>query len=102
MYRSIVPVRRRGHPRSGVVAARGRCHPDGMAVARPPVSTATVQRGALLRAALKRMCRATGLPVTFGGMVSSGGRSMPLTEFVGIRTDALSGLVIGAGNGLGG
>ncbi|WP_433170210.1 LuxR C-terminal-related transcriptional regulator [Actinoallomurus sp. CA-150999] len=66
------------------------------------MSTATVQRGVLLRAALKRMCRATGLPVTFGGVVVPGGRSMPLTEFVGIRTDALSGLVIGAGNGLGG
>lgn len=58
--------------------------------------------GAVLHAALGGMRRVTGLPVTFGGVVSSGGRSVRLTEFAGTCTGALRGLVITAGNGLGG
>src|SRR5579859_4686365 len=58
--------------------------------------------GAVLHAALNRMRRVTGLPVTFGGAVSRGGQSVRLTELAGTRTGALRGLVITAGNGLGG
>lgn len=58
--------------------------------------------GAELHAALNRMRRVTGLPVTFGGAVSRGGHSVRLTEFAGTCTGALRGLVITAGNGLGG
>jgi LuxR family transcriptional regulator, regulator of acetate metabolism len=57
---------------------------------------------AVLHAALSRMRRVTGLPVTFGGGVSRGGESVRLTEFAGTCTGALRGLVIMAGNGLGG
>lgn len=60
------------------------------------------ERRELLRTALTRMRRVTGLPVGFGGEVSSTGGGLRLTEFEGIRTDALHGLVISAGNGLGG
>jgi DNA-binding CsgD family transcriptional regulator len=55
-----------------------------------------------LRAALGRIRRATGLPVAFGGEVSAEGRTMRLTDFAGTVTTALNGLVIAAGNGLGG
>jgi DNA-binding CsgD family transcriptional regulator len=55
-----------------------------------------------LSAALGRIRRATGLPVAFGGEVAAGGRTMRLTDFAGTVTTALSGLVITAGNGLGG
>ncbi|AGL20101.1 helix-turn-helix transcriptional regulator [Actinoplanes sp. N902-109] len=53
-------------------------------------------------AALGRIRRATGLPVAFGGAVSADGRAMRLTEFAGTVTPALNGLVVSAGNGLGG
>jgi LuxR family transcriptional regulator, regulator of acetate metabolism len=55
-----------------------------------------------LHAALGRIRRATGLPVAFGGAVSAEGRTMRLTDFTGTLTHALNGLVITAGNGLGG
>jgi LuxR family transcriptional regulator, regulator of acetate metabolism len=55
-----------------------------------------------LHAALGRIRRATGLPVAFGGAVSAEGRTMRLTDFAGTLTSALNGLVITAGNGLGG
>lgn len=55
-----------------------------------------------LSAALGRVRRITGLPVAFGGLVAAGGRHMRLTEFAGTATVALHGLVVGAGNGLGG
>jgi DNA-binding CsgD family transcriptional regulator/GAF domain-containing protein len=55
-----------------------------------------------LHAALGRVRRATGLPVAFGGAVTPDGRSMRLTDFAGTLTTALNGLVITAGNGLGG
>lgn len=58
--------------------------------------------GAVLHAALSRIRRMTGLPVTFGGAVSGRGQSVRLTELAGTRTSALRGLVITAGNGLGG
>jgi len=53
-----------------------------------------------LLAALGRIRRATGLPVAFGGAVT--GRAMRLTDFAGTLTTALNGLVVEAGNGLGG
>ncbi|MGH3192439.1 MAG: helix-turn-helix transcriptional regulator, partial [Streptosporangiaceae bacterium] len=73
-----------------------------MAVTHVPAGTAMPDHGAVLHAALSRMRRVTGLPVTFGGAVSRGGQSVRLTEFAGTRTGALRGLVITAGNGLGG
>ncbi len=73
-----------------------------MAVTHLPAGIAAQERRELLRAALGRMRRVTGLPVTFGGEVPAGGRGVRLTEFAGTRTDVLSGLVINAGNGLGG
>lgn len=73
-----------------------------MAVTHLPAGIAAHERRELLRAALGRMRRVTGLPVAFGGEVSAGGRGVRLTEFAGTRTDVLSGLVINAGNGLGG
>jgi DNA-binding CsgD family transcriptional regulator/GAF domain-containing protein len=56
----------------------------------------------VLHIALGRLRRVTGLPVAFGGAVSAEGRTMRLTEFAGTLTGALNGLVITAGNGLGG
>lgn len=55
-----------------------------------------------LSAALGRIRRVTGLPVAFGGVVAPGERGMRLTEFAGTATVALHGLVVSAGNGLGG
>jgi DNA-binding CsgD family transcriptional regulator len=55
-----------------------------------------------LRAALGRVRRVTGLPVAFGGAVTPDGRTMRLSDFAGTVTTALDGLVIAAGNGLGG
>jgi DNA-binding CsgD family transcriptional regulator len=55
-----------------------------------------------LQAALGRVRRATSLPVAFGGAVTPDGRTMRLTDFAGTMTNALNGLVIAAGNGLGG
>jgi LuxR family transcriptional regulator, regulator of acetate metabolism len=57
---------------------------------------------AVLHAALSRMRRVTGLPVTFGGAAARGGQSVRLTELAGTRTSALRGLAITAGSGLGG
>jgi DNA-binding CsgD family transcriptional regulator/GAF domain-containing protein len=56
----------------------------------------------VLQAALGRIRRVTGLPVAFGGAVAAGSRTMRLTDFAGTVTTALNGLVITAGNGLGG
>ncbi|MFC5826454.1 helix-turn-helix transcriptional regulator [Nonomuraea insulae] len=55
----------------------------------------------LLRAALSRMRHTTGLPVLFAGALSTNG-TVRLTELSGTRTDALRGLAIRAGHGLGG
>jgi DNA-binding CsgD family transcriptional regulator len=55
-----------------------------------------------LRKALVRIRQVSTLPVVFGGVVSRDGRNVRLTEFTGISTDALRGLVITAGTGLGG
>ena len=55
-----------------------------------------------LSAALGRVRRVTGLPVAFGGAVVPDGRAMRLTDFAGTITLALHGLVVSAGNGLGG
>ncbi|MFF5293123.1 helix-turn-helix transcriptional regulator [Paractinoplanes globisporus] len=55
-----------------------------------------------LPAALGRIRRVTGLPVAFGGVVSADGRQLRLSEFAGTATPALHGLIVSAGNGLGG
>ncbi|GIE93357.1 helix-turn-helix transcriptional regulator [Paractinoplanes rishiriensis] len=55
-----------------------------------------------LPAALGRIRRVTGLPVAFGGVVAADGRHMRLSDFAGTATPALHGLVVCAGNGLGG
>jgi DNA-binding CsgD family transcriptional regulator len=55
-----------------------------------------------LSAALGRVRRITGLPVAFGGRVGANGRQLRLTDFAGTATPALHGLVVSAGNGLGG
>lgn len=56
----------------------------------------------VLQAAMGRLRRITGLPVAFGGPVAADGRLLRLTGFAGTATTALHGLVIAAGNGLGG
>lgn len=73
-----------------------------MAVTRSPAGSSAPRLDVLLRAALGRIRQATGLPVTFGGAVSPAGRDVRLTELAGTRSTALRGLVIRAGNGLGG
>ncbi|MFI7544302.1 LuxR C-terminal-related transcriptional regulator [Actinoplanes sp. NPDC049599] len=55
-----------------------------------------------LSATLSRVRRVTGLPVAFGGTVAPDGRAMRLTDLAGTVTLALHGLVVSAGNGLGG
>ena len=55
-----------------------------------------------LPAALGRIRRVTGLPVAFGGVVSADLRQMRLSDFAGTATGALHGLIVSAGNGLGG
>ncbi|MEQ4719458.1 LuxR C-terminal-related transcriptional regulator [Nonomuraea sp. B19D2] len=52
--------------------------------------------------AVGRLRRATGLPVAFGGVVGGRSQGVTLTEFSGTLTGALRGLVVSAGNGLGG
>jgi DNA-binding CsgD family transcriptional regulator/GAF domain-containing protein len=56
----------------------------------------------ILHAAMGRIRRGTALPVAFGGPVGALGRTMRLTDFTGTHTTALNGLLIAAGNGLGG
>lgn len=56
----------------------------------------------MLETALERVRRISGLPVAFGGLVSPDGRSLRLNDFAGTTTPALQGLVVSAGNGLGG
>src|SRR2546430_14965483 len=73
-----------------------------MGVTHLAAGRAARERRGVLGGGLGRMRQVTGLPVAFGGEVSAAGRGVRLTEFAGTRTDALSGLVINAGNGLGG
>ncbi|MEV6868180.1 LuxR C-terminal-related transcriptional regulator [Streptosporangium subroseum] len=73
-----------------------------MAVTPPPSGAVAQQPGVLMRAALGRMRQVTGLPVLFGGAVSSASRTVCLSVFAGTTTNALRGLAIHAGNGLGG
>ncbi|CAM3667795.1 helix-turn-helix transcriptional regulator [Nocardiopsis rhodophaea] len=54
-----------------------------------------------IRAALPRLRRDSGLPVVFGGAAGSGGR-VRYSELTGTRTDAIRGLVVEPGRGLGG
>ncbi|MDI5971703.1 LuxR C-terminal-related transcriptional regulator [Streptomyces sp. SL13] len=53
-----------------------------------------------LRRALRRIRAATGLPVAFGGL--SGPHGFRITETAGTVTQALTGLAISAGSGVGG
>ncbi|MFI2432944.1 response regulator transcription factor [Streptomyces sp. NPDC018693] len=55
-----------------------------------------------IRGALARLRRTTGLPVAFGGLAESGQRRMRISEFSGAATDALRGLAVTSGSGLGG
>lgn len=66
------------------------------------VHAGNVLETADLSAALGRVRRVSGLPVAFGGLVSVDGRALRLTDFTGTATLALNGLVVSAGNGLGG
>lgn len=54
-----------------------------------------------VRAAMLTLHRVTGLPVVFGGALA-GRERFRITELVGNTTDALNGLVITQGSGLGG
>ncbi|MFD9070094.1 helix-turn-helix transcriptional regulator [Streptomyces lasiicapitis] len=57
-----------------------------------------------VRAALLRLRRGTGLPVAFGGLVTSadGASRVRIAELSGTATHSLNGLAIFAGHGLGG
>jgi len=57
---------------------------------------------AVIRGALLRLRRTTGLPVAFGGLVEAGRPRVRITELTGTRTPALSALAVTSGNGLGG
>ncbi|MFD5712324.1 response regulator transcription factor [Streptomyces pharetrae] len=57
---------------------------------------------AVIRGALLRLRRTTGLPVAFGGLVEAGRPRMRITELTGTRTPALSALAVTSGSGLGG
>ncbi|BCI55181.1 helix-turn-helix transcriptional regulator [Mycolicibacterium litorale] len=68
---------------------------------RPSVSPLLRPRDAdALRAELRRIASATGLPVAFGGEVFD--RTLLLSEFVGARTSGLRGLAVRPHSGLGG
>ncbi|MFB9904351.1 helix-turn-helix transcriptional regulator [Allokutzneria oryzae] len=54
-----------------------------------------------IRGALLQLRRDTGLPVAFGGPLTSQ-RRLTLTELVGTATDSLRGLAVAPGSGLGG
>ncbi|MGW1976425.1 response regulator transcription factor [Streptomyces sp. NPDC001889] len=54
-----------------------------------------------MRAALLRLRRATGIPITFGGLLLDAQR-LRIAQLSGAQTQALHGLAICAGNGLGG
>nr|WP_206440913.1 helix-turn-helix transcriptional regulator [Streptomyces scabichelini] len=51
---------------------------------------------------MKRLRRATGLPVAFGGLVEPDRGQMRISELNGARTTALRALTVSSGNGLGG
>ena len=78
------------------------CDAEDVAVIQRPAAVVVPEYEALMRAALGRMSRMTNLPVTFGGVVSRGGRQVRLTEFVGVFSGAMRNLVVTSGNGLGG
>ncbi|MEU6391147.1 LuxR C-terminal-related transcriptional regulator [Streptomyces sp. NPDC046939] len=63
--------------------------------------TAEAAEAVEMRAALVRLRRATGLPVAFGGLTPSAGQ-VRIAELSGAATNALRGLAVSAGNGLGG
>lgn len=55
-----------------------------------------------IRAALSRLKRTSDIPVAFAGMTAEGARGFRITEMTGTTTNALRGLAIAPGNGLGG
>ncbi|MBW8483039.1 helix-turn-helix transcriptional regulator [Actinomadura parmotrematis] len=61
----------------------------------------TADDSAAVRASVLRLRRTTGLPMVFGGALSGPDR-LRITELVGGRAGSLDGLVVRAGNGLGG
>ncbi|MGY0019562.1 response regulator transcription factor [Streptomyces sp. cg35] len=63
--------------------------------------TAEAAEAVEMRAALVRLRRGTGLPVAFGGLTPSAGQ-VRIAELSGASTNALRGLAVAAGNGLGG
>ncbi|NEB80743.1 GAF domain-containing protein, partial [Streptomyces sp. SID14478] len=63
--------------------------------------TAVSAEAVEMRAALVRLRRGTGLPVAFGGLTASAGQ-VRIAELSGASTNALRGLAVAAGNGLGG
>ncbi|MEU0489296.1 helix-turn-helix transcriptional regulator [Nocardiopsis sp. NPDC006139] len=73
-----------------------------MALAHLPSGSLVPRVSVLVRAALGRARRTTGLPVLFGGTAAPERTAVRLTEIAGARTDALRGLVIRGGSGLGG
>ncbi|MFJ9038148.1 response regulator transcription factor [Streptomyces sp. NPDC102406] len=62
---------------------------------------AEVAEAVEVRAALVRLRRGTGLPVAFGGLTPSAGQ-VRIAELSGAATNALRGLAVSAGSGLGG
>jgi len=60
----------------------------------------SLQGWSSLRSELRTLCRDMRMPVAFAGFIE--GRSLRLSEFVGTRTDAMRGLDVRLGAGLGG
>ncbi|MCN9244699.1 LuxR C-terminal-related transcriptional regulator [Streptomyces sp. RY43-2] len=56
----------------------------------------------MVRGALVRLRRVTGLPVAFGGLVEPGRPQIRISELSGTTTSAFSALAVATGNGLGG
>lgn len=51
---------------------------------------------------LRNLRAGTGLPVVFAGEGGDGGETATLSRFIGVRTDAMQGLKVARGRGLGG
>ena len=65
-----------------------------------PPSLLRPRDGDALRAEIRRLAGAAGVPVVFGGAVDAG--TLRLTEFSGVRTNGLRGLSVTRASGLGG
>ncbi|NRQ37881.1 GAF domain-containing protein [Nonomuraea sp. NN258] len=73
-----------------------------MAVTPLPSDALASCLGVLLRTTVGGLRQATGLAVAFGGAIVQDGHDVRLTAMAGTRTDALRGLLIRTGHGLGG